>query len=174
MEAYIGQIQPFGFNFAPRGWSFCNGALVPIQQNTALFSLIGVTFGGDGRTTFGLPQLAGTAVCGTGQGPGLSQRFNGETFGTPTVTLSAAQIPAHTHAAAAVSFGRGQARNTTPSTDAALTLAAGPVYATGAPDQPMNPQAVGIAGGSQPHNNMQPYTAVNFCIATTGAYPSFD
>jgi len=172
MEPYIGQIQPFAFNFAPKNWAFCNGQIMSIQQNAALFSLLGTTYGGNGTTTFALPDLRGRTALHMGQGPGLSTYAEGEASGTETVTLLTSQMPVHNHLL--------QASNTatTDNPSGAVSAPAGTgdgtavnAYGT-AINTTMAPQAIGIAGGSQPHNNMQPYLVVNWCIAIYGIFPS--
>jgi microcystin-dependent protein len=168
-EPFIAEIRIFAGNFAPRGWAFCNGQLLPIDQNTALFSLIGTTYGGDGRTTTALPNLQGRAPMHPGRGPGLTERRLGQRGGSETVTLSEAQLPNHTHATMAYSrpgdladpAGRSLARSR-----------GGKAYHEVDTLVPMAAQALGPSGGSQPHNNMQPYLAINFIIALTGLYPS--
>lgn len=174
-EPFIGQIQPFGFNFAPRGWAFCNGAVMAIQQNTALFSLLGVQYGGNGTTTFQLPNFTGRAGCNQGQGPGLTPRTIGETFGENSVTLTVQEMAAHSHALNVYAQGDTSKRASAPASGSAL---AAPTtltpYATAAqPNAPFSPIACGIAGGGQPHENRQPYLAINFCIALEGVFPSF-
>jgi microcystin-dependent protein len=169
-DPYIGEIRLFSFNFAPRGWAQCNGQLLAIAQNTALFSILGTTYGGDGRTTFALPNLQGQAALGAGQGHGLSSRTLGENGGVEAVTLINSEMPAHTHAAAA-STNLGDQSD--PANHLWATGAGGRgqnFYASGA-DVAMSNQAIGQAGGSQPHNNMPPYLALNFCICLYGAYP---
>lgn len=161
----------FGFNFAPRGWAFCNGQLLPISQNTALFSLLGTTYGGDGRSTFALPNLQGSTPISSGQGPGLSLRDLGEQSGSQTVTLLQSEIPAHTHLLQAYTGDVADSRAPGPAATLGIPspgLAYSPT-ATGL--QPMNFQAVAVAGGSLPHNNLQPYLTMNFCIAMQGVFP---
>jgi microcystin-dependent protein len=171
-DPFVAEIRLFPFNFAPKGWAFCNGQLLPISQNTALFSLLGTTYGGDGRSTFGLPNLQGSAAMHQGQGPGLSQRFLGETGGQQTVTLTLTQMPAHTHTA----NGKAAGGTANPSSMVWGTSNAGKVaanfYAPAAP-APVNMNAGALAntGGSQPHNNMMPYLTLNFCIAMQGVFP---
>lgn len=168
-DPFVAEIRIYPFNFAPRGWAFCDGQLLPISQNTALFSLIGTTYGGDGRSTFGLPNLQGRAVMHPGQGPGLSLRDLGETGGAETVTLLQSEMPTHTHALMASNeigedrkaVGEAMAR----STGGALY---GPV--PGAPVA-LAPSAVAPAGGGLPHNNLMPYLTLNFCIALQGVFP---
>lgn len=164
MDPFVGEIRVVGFNFAPTGWALCNGQLLPISQNTALFSLLGTTYGGDGKSNFALPNLQGRAVMHPGNGPGLTTRYLGETGGTASETLSQAQMPAHNHALNAAS---GSASTGTPS--GANSLAAGTVNTYGAAT---NMVPMGEAkGGGQPHNNMQPYEVLNFVIALQGIYP---
>jgi microcystin-dependent protein len=169
-EPFIAQVKAFGFNFAPRGWAFCDGQLLPIAQNTALFSLIGTIYGGDGRSTTALPNLQGRFVMHQGRGPGLTVRRLGERGGSETVTLTIAQMPSHTH-----SLMADQDRGNTDAPGATSSLAMHPrnnQYSTTAPDVSMRTEAVGLTGGGQPHNNMPPYQVVNFCIALQGLYPS--
>ncbi len=177
-EPFIGQIQQFGFNFNPRGWAFCNGATLPIQQNTALFALLGTTYGGNGQTTFQLPNFAGRGGCQQGQGPGLTPRSLGETFGTNTVTLTTAQMPAHTHPFNVYSQSDISKRAASPSAGNALSVAtdsnAFPFLAPGTINTTFSPNMIQPnAGGGQPHQNQQPYLGVNFCIALQGIFPSF-
>lgn len=168
-EPFIAEIRIFAGNFAPRGWAFCNGQLLPISQNTALFSLIGTTYGGDGRTTTALPDLQGRAPMHPGRGPGLTAKRLGERGGTETVTLSEAQMPNHTHTLrAAVNPGD----TSTPQNTVTGTSIGDNVYGTAANLVAMADQALPSAGGSQAHNNMQPYLTMNFIIALVGLYPS--
>ncbi len=164
MEPFVGQLMCVGFNFAPRNWAFCAGQLMPIAQNTALFSLLGTQFGGDGRVTFGLPDLRGRVPVGQGQGPGLSSYIIGETAGSETVTLTTPQIPLHTHA---VNANSGDAVEASP---ANAFPSAGGAYNTQS-NAAMNPGMVGAAGGNQPHANMQPYLVLNWIIALSGVFP---
>lgn len=171
-EPFIGQIMMFGGNFAPRGWAFCNGQLLSIAQNTALFSILGTTYGGDGQTTFALPDLRGRVPMQWGNGPGLTPRTLGESSGAENVTLLTTQMPAHNHSAQAV---EGPANIEGP--QGALWATAEPTgtvstYSTSNPNATMSPTAIGQAGGNQPHNNMQPYLCVSFIIALEGIYPS--
>ena len=164
-EPFIGEVQIFGFNFAPRGWAFCSGAQLSIAQNTALFSLLGTTYGGNGQTTFALPDLRGRTPVG---GYGFPVTL-GEQAGVENVTLTTAQVPAHAHsvnASAAAGTTRNPGNALYGVTPAALH---GP--SSGSPVQ-LDPRTVAAAGGSQPHNNMQPYVAINFCIALQGIFPS--
>jgi microcystin-dependent protein len=174
MEPFLGQIMMFAGNFAPVGWALCNGQLMSIAQNTALFSLLGTTYGGDGVTTFALPNLQGRVPLHWGTGPGLSSYDLGEVTGSENVTLLITQIPAHTHVATASNAAAAQA-------DPAGNVWAVPVDSTGTPGTGFNPPpanaalsptAIGLAGGSQPHTNIQPILAVTFIIATEGIYPS--
>ncbi len=168
---FVAEIRIFGFNFAPKGWAFCDGQILPISQNTALFSLLGTTYGGDGQTTFALPNLQGSAPLQPGQGPGLSLYDLGEQGGTETVTLLQTEMPAHQHAANA-SSGSGSANDPTNNVWAQVTvLRQGQnIYGT-ADGSAMSPLALSITGGSLPHNNMMPYLTLNFCIALQGVYP---
>lgn len=175
-EPFIAEVRIFAGNFAPRGWAFCNGQLLPISQNTALFSLIGTTYGGDGRSTTALPNLQGRAPMHPGRGPGLTSRRLGQRGGNETITLTEAQMPAHNHSAIADAnpggFGGGGADTDTPAEHFfADTSVTGQFYADGNSNlTEMTPTE--ISGGSQPHNNMQPYLAMNFIIALVGLYPS--
>lgn len=161
---FVGEIRVVGFNFAPTGWALCNGQLLPITQNTPLFSLLGTNYGGDGRTTFGLPNLQGCVAMHPGQGPGLTRRDLGETGGTSSETLSQTEMPTHNHELKAAS---GSATTGTPS--ALNTLAAGSVNTYGAAYNlvPMGE----VVGGDHSHNNMQPYQVLNFVIALQGIFP---
>ena len=170
---YIGEIQLFGFNFNPRQWAFANGATLPISQNTALFSLIGTIYGGNGTTTFQLPNFAGRAGCQQGNGLGLSPRTLGETFGVNTVTLTSNQIPQHNHSLVAFVPSSAGA----PAANGGLSqplLAANRPFSSLAPNTTFAPNMLQAnAGGGQPHQNQQPYLGVNFCIALQGIYPAF-
>lgn len=169
VEPYIGQISMAGFNFAPRGWALCNGQLLSIQQNTALFSLLGTTYGGDGVTTFALPNLQGRVPMHWGNGPGLTPRVIGEQAGEESVTLIQTQMPQHNHLMN-VTTGDSTAKN--PSGNI-LGGTASPIYGSATTaNNTMAPLAIGFAGGNQPHDNMQPYLAVTFMIALTGIFPS--
>lgn len=162
MEPFLGQIQLFGFNFAPRGWAFCNGQLLSISQNNALFALLGTIYGGDGRTTFALPDLQGRTVVGFGQGPGLSNYRIGQKGGQEIVTLNVNEIPSHTHLTT-TTVGTG----VPPSSSEIISL-------QGAASK-IDSHAVvvnGATGGSQGHNNIQPYCALNYAIALQGIFPS--
>ena len=169
-EPFVAEIRIFAGNFAPRSWAFCDGQLLPIAQNTALFSIIGTTYGGDGRTTTGLPNLQGKAPMHPGNGPGLTSRRLGETGGVESVTLSEAQMPAHTHTLGVVPAPGNQddASNTE-----TLSRAVGAnLFTPSANLEAMADETLPSTGGSQPHNNMQPYLAINYIIALQGVYPS--
>ena len=166
MDPFVAEIRMFAGNFAPRGWATCDGQLLPIAQNTALFSLLGTTYGGDGRTNFALPNLQGRAPMQPGQGPGLSLRYLGEQGGQEAVTLQESQMPVHNHPLAAA----GAAATTgTPAASVSLaqTSAGTSIYGPAADLQSLGTPA----GGSQPHNNMQPYLALTFIIALQGIFP---
>jgi microcystin-dependent protein len=166
VDPYIAEIRIFAGNFAPRGWAFCNGQILSIAQNTALFSLLGTTYGGNGQTTFALPNLQGRLPMHPGNGPGLTPRTLGETSGSETVTLIQSQIPAHTHQARA---STEDANSATPA-NATWGLASEQLYRPDA-GATMSPTALTAAGSSQPHNNLQPYLVVNFIIALQGVFP---
>ncbi|MER2599127.1 MAG: tail fiber protein [Caldilineales bacterium] len=169
-DEYIGEIKMFGFNFAPVGWLPCNGQMLSISQNTALFSILGTTYGGDGRTTFALPNLQGQVPISMGSGPGLSQRFLGETGGEVAVTLTNSTLPSHSHAAAASSATADQSAPTDHIWASGAGRRGQNFYATDV-TTPMHPAAIKPAGGSQPHNNMPPYLTLNICICIQGIYP---
>ena len=177
-QPFIGEIQLFGFNFNPRGWAFANGATLPISQNTALFSLIGTIYGGNGQTTFQLPNFAGRAGCQQGNGPGLSPRTLGQSFGANTVTLTSNQIPQHSHAVVLYAQNDTAKRASSPSPNNALSVssegAATAFMPAGSPNTQFAPSMLSPnQGGGQAHQNQQPYLGVNFCIALQGIYPSF-
>ncbi|XXF78478.1 tail fiber protein [Myxococcaceae bacterium GXIMD 01537] len=172
-QPFVGQIIMFAGNFAPRGWAFCNGQLLSIAQNTALFALLGTTYGGNGQTTFALPDLRGRFPMQPGQGPGLSPRSLGEMGGTENVTLVNTQMPAHNHALLAHSGPGDQFSPEGTLNAVALDGSGQPINLYSAtPNTTMNPQSVSISGGNQPHNNMSPFLCVNFIIALEGIYPS--
>lgn len=168
-EPFVAEIRIFAGNFAPRGWAFCNGQLLPVSQNTALFSLIGTTYGGDGRSTTALPNLEGRAPMHPGRGPGLTAKRLGQRGGVETVTLSEAQMPSHEHTVQG--SGRPAIQDDPADRYPAATSGSTPYHA---PESLVNmaPQALTDTGGSQPHNNMQPYLTMNFIIALVGLYPS--
>jgi microcystin-dependent protein len=170
-DPFVAEIRIFPFNFAPKGWAFCDGQILPLSQNTALFSLLGTTYGGDGKSTFALPDLQGSAAMHPGQGQGLSLRDLGEIGGSETVTLLVSEIPFHTHTIGAFNTVPGDQLG--PNANGQSLLAQsdnGPLYNTGALVT-MAPQALAPAGASLPHNNMQPYLTLNFCIALQGVFP---
>ena len=170
-DPFVAEIRIFPFNFAPHGWAWCNGQLLPISQNTALFSLLGTTYGGDGKSTFALPNLQGRAPMHPGQGPGLSLHDLGETGGSETVTLLESEIPAHSHSKVA-STEDGVQGSLTPGITLATSVG-GALYQsnTNANLVSMNPASLSPAGGDQPHNNLQPYLTLYFCIALQGVFP---
>ncbi|MBZ4024117.1 phage tail protein [Rhodobacter sp. TJ_12] len=170
-EPFIAEIRIFAGNFAPRGWAFCDGQLLPIAENTALFSLIGTTYGGDGRTTTGLPNMQGRAPMHPGRGPGLTARRLGERDGIETVTLSEAQMPSHTHGLRATG-ARGTEENPGNTTSVAATFPVAAFSSGESSSVYMDSETLSGTGGSQSHNNMQPYLALNFIIALVGLYPS--
>lgn len=170
MEGYIGQIMMFAGNFAPKNWAFCQGQLLQISQNTALFSILGTTYGGNGTTTFGLPNLSGRVPVGTGQGAGLSSVQLGQAWGTESVTLTTNQIPAHTHALVGVTEDGNS--NSPTNNFPANTKGTDTDYRASGTATQMAAGAIGIAGGSQPHTNMQPSLGMNYVICMYGIYPS--
>ena len=169
-DPFVAEIRIFPFTFAPKGWAWCNGQLIPISQNTALFALLGTTYGGDGKSTFALPDLEGRAPMHPGQGPGLSLHDLGEAGGSETVTLLESEIPAHPHALMANAF---PANIQAPSQVRALAQSTGGVAYKTPPGTltQMNPISLSPAGGDGPHNNMQPYLTFNFNIALQGVFP---
>ena len=168
---FVAEIRIFAGNFAPKGWAQCAGQLMPISQNTALFSLLGTTYGGDGKSNFALPNLQGCAPMQAGQGPGLSLRDLGETGGEPTVTLLQSEMPAHSHTVQCSLTGGGI---TSPVGNAWASGLKGhpPAYAPSGPNVPMSPLALSTAGGSLPHNNMPPFLGLMFIIALQGVFPA--
>ncbi len=176
---FVGEISIAGFNFAPVGWAQCNGQLLPISQNTALFSILGTTYGGDGRSNFGLPNMQGVSPLGAGQGPALSLYNLGDTGGTSTVQLTLPQVPVHTHGLGAVirtgttpntADAVGSLPATSPTTDFLYSTTASPTDFMAPLNVNLDPQA-GMIGGGQPHNNMQPYIVMNFIVAMQGIFP---
>ncbi len=166
---FVAEIRIFPFNFAPKGWAFCNGQILPISSNTALFSLVGTFYGGDGKSTFALPNLQGSAPLQQGQGAGLSLYDVGEQGGSDSITLLTIEMPSHTHTIAGDATPLN-AKQVSPSGN----LPGGPTGQTfyaAATNTTMNPSMLSVAGGSQPHNNMMPYLTLNFCIALQGVYP---
>jgi microcystin-dependent protein len=168
MDPFVAEIRMFPFNFAPKGWAFCDGQLLPLSQNTALFSLLGTTYGGDGKSNFALPNLQGSAPMHPGQGPGLSLHDLGEASGSDTVTLLQSEIPSHSHGLQA---SAGDGTDPTPQGAYLATGIGIGQYATASNLIALSVNAVSVAGGDQPHNNMQPYLTVNFNIALQGVYP---
>lgn len=171
-DPFVGEIRMFAGNFAPTGWATCDGQLLPISQNTALFSLLGTYYGGDGKTTFALPDLQDSVPIHHGQGVGLSQRFLGERSGTPFVTLLESEMPVHSHSINA-SNQQGDVQQPTATTSLARPSGALP-FVAGSPAPPAVPmafQSLSPAGGSLPHNNMMPYLTVTFIIAMQGIFP---
>jgi len=169
-EPFVGQIALFPFNFAPQGWAFCNGQLLQINQYNALFALLGTTYGGNGQTTFALPDLRGRVPLGAGQGPGLTNRFLGETLGTENVTILESQMPAHTHGIQVLSSPGTS--NTPVNSIPAQNRDGISNYASGTPNGQMASGVLASTGGSQPVNNMQPSLSMNYCIALFGIFPS--
>jgi microcystin-dependent protein len=167
-DPFVAEIRPFGFNFAPKGWAQCDGQLLPISQNTALFSLLGTFYGGDGKSTFALPNLQGSAPMNQGQSGGTSDRTLGEVSGSPTVSLLQSEMPAHVHSLNAVETPASERQ---PPNQMFAVGEAISNYHTGQPDTSMDPRALSPAGADIPHNNMQPYLTVNFCIAMQGIFP---
>src|SRR5436309_1571031 len=176
-DPFVAEIRIFAFQFAPKGWAFCNGQLLPLSQNTALFSLLGTTYGGDGKSNFALPNMQGNAPMHPGQGPGLSLHDLGETGGSETVSLLQSEMPSHSHS---FMISQGAASTTNPVGNTVAKGAwddgtnAGVVatyIANVNPTAQMSPNAIGPTGGSQPHNNMMPYLTLSFCIALQGVFP---
>jgi microcystin-dependent protein len=172
-DPFVAEIRIFPFNFAPKGWAWCNGQILPISQNTALFSLLGTTYGGDGKSTFALPDLQGRAPMHPGQGPGLSLHDLGETGGSETVTLLESEIPSHSHALTSLAV---PGDTNLPAGDSFARVIGTTPYLppAGAPLVAMSPQALPPAGGDQPHNNLMPYLTFYFNIALQGIFPPRD
>jgi len=171
MDPFVAEIRIFPFNFAPKGWAFCDGQILPLSQNTALFSLLGTTYGGDGKSNFALPDLQGRAPMHPGQGPGLSLHDLGETGGSETVSLLESEIPSHSHT---VMANAAVGNRTTPAANSISRVTGSTPFVPGSPAPPiitMSPNSIAPAGGDQPHNNMQPYLTLNFCIALQGVFP---
>jgi microcystin-dependent protein len=168
IDPFVGEITVFAGNFAPTGWATCDGQLLPISQNTALFSILGTTYGGDGKSNFALPNLRGCSPMHPGTGPGLSQRSLGETGGTETVTLTAQQLPAHSHTA----MTADAASAAVPGAGVALAVsAAGNVYRSPGVTTTLAPETIQAVGGNLPHENRQPYLTLTFIIALQGVFP---
>ena len=169
-EPFVGEIRAVGDNFAPTGWALCNGQLLPISQNTALFSLLGTMYGGDGKSTFALPNLAARVPIHSGQGPGLTERVQGDQGGQEAVALIESEIPSHSHTVRAtsdVADRQGPSGNVWATEAAGVTM----LYSVLSPDTGMAGGAIGVAGSSQPHNNWPPYLTLNFIIALQGVFP---
>lgn len=175
MNPYLGEIRLFAGNFAPRGWAFCNGQIMSISQNTALFSLLGTFYGGNGQSNFGLPDLRGRVPVNQGNGPGLIERDVGESAGQEAVVLTSAELPVHSHAlnASAATPPSLAGGGVDPSTSAQVPAspAKPKIYTTAEASVNMSTQAIGFAGGNQAHNNMAPSLALNFIIALQGIFP---
>jgi microcystin-dependent protein len=172
MDPFVAEIRIFPFNFAPKGWAFCDGQILPLSQNTALFSLLGTTYGGDGKSNFALPNMQGNVPMHPGQGPGLSLHDLGETGGSDTVSLLESEIPSHNHNFM-VSNQQSDIQQPQPSVALGRTVGATP-FVTGSPTPAlvqMSSNSLSPAGGDQPHNNLQPYLTLNFCIALQGVFP---
>ena len=168
-DPFVAEIRAFGFNFPPRGWAWCVGQILPISQNTALFSLLGTTYGGDGRSTFALPNLMGSVPMHPGHGPGLSPRVLGESGGSDTVTLLESEIPSHGHLVRG-SSAEADLRVVAPGR--VLAVPEDPAYAAAAvPQVQLAQETLTPAGGDQPHNNLMPYLTFYFCIALQGVFP---
>lgn len=173
-EAYMSQIMAFGFNFAPRSWAFCNGQILSIAQNSALFSLLGTVYGGNGQTTFALPNLQSRVPIGYGTNIGVNYPL-GETAGVEQVTLTISEMPMHSHMFVGASSGGNSTVPRANSAPASVIKAGNPgdpFYAPQASLQPLNSASISMAGGNLPHSNIQPYLALNWCICQYGIYPS--
>ena len=177
-DPFVAEIRIFPFNFAPKGWAQCNGQLLPLSQNTALFSLLGTTYGGDGKSNFALPNMQGNVPMFYGQGPGLSLYDIGEMSGSQTVTLLDSEMPSHNHTLQAITAAGSTATANgnvlaEGQWDNGIGQNGGLQYysSTQAPNVSSGPQATGLAGSSFPHNNMMPYLTLNFCIALQGVFP---
>lgn len=170
-EPFVGEICMFPFNFVPKGWAACNGQLLPLSQNTVLFSLLGTTYGGDGKSTFALPDLQGMVPIQSGQGPGLSLYDLGQTGGSETVTLLQSEIPAHSHT---LQYGSTAGTQESPVGQIWKDTAGrrgGSAYTSPGNAVMMSNEALKTTGGNSPHNNMQPYLTLHFCIALQGVFP---
>ena len=168
-QPYVGEIKMFGGSFAPAGWAFCNGAILPISQYDNLFNLIGTTYGGDGQSTFALPNLSSRVPIHSGQGPGQPSRQLGETLGTETVVVITQQLPVHSHSALA---NNSSAINASPTNSYLAKSSTVDMFINANPGDTMSPNAISTTGGNQPHENMQPFLCVSFIISLFGAFPS--
>lgn len=168
-DPFVSEIRIFSFNFAPKGWAFCNGQILPISQNTALFSLLGTTYGGNGASNFALPDMQGRTPMHPGQGPGLSLHDLGEMGGSETVTLLESEIPSHSHTLSVASLN---SQSTTPVNNSLGRGNPVRVYTSGSPATVMGANSIATAGGGLPHNNMMPYLTMSFCIALQGVFPA--
>jgi microcystin-dependent protein len=168
-DPFVAEIRIFPFNFAPKGWAWCDGQLLPLSQNTALFSLLGTTYGGDGKSNFALPNLQGSSPMHPGQGPGLSLHDLGETGGTETVTLLQSEMPAHTHAMMGAANDPALAKLI--SNQASFSLSQGGGIYQDSQNAQLAPEAITPSGGDQPHNNLMPYLTLYFNIALQGVFP---
>lgn len=169
MEPFIGMIVQFGGNFAPRGWALCNGQLLAISSHSALFSILGTTYGGDGVSTFGLPELRGRVAMHAGTGPGLSPRSLGQSKGHETVTLTKNQLPSHNHL---IQVNKAPSTSADPVGNVLGHTGGLPIYEAGPPAETMDPQSISNTGSGQPFEILQPFLVVNFIIALEGTYPS--
>ena len=171
-DPFVGEIKMFAGNFPPNGWMFCQGQLLPISENEVLFQVLGTTYGGDGQETFALPSLASRVAVHQGQGPGLGSYQMGELGGVESVTLTTQQIPVHNHQAVTTATGQVSAAPNNILADAQTAQVCARVYSVQATTGNMNANTIAIAGGSQPHNNIQPTLAINFIISLFGIFPS--
>jgi microcystin-dependent protein len=172
-DPYTGEIRIFGFPYVPVDWAACNGATLPLQQQTALFALIGITYGGNGTSTFQLPNLSARGFCGIGQGPGLQQYDLGETFGQASVALSVNEMALHNHQMFAYEGGTGTHTPGPTPTSALSTSDLNSIFVAATADQTFSPSAISQTGDGQPHENRQPGLPLRFCIATSGVFPDF-
>ncbi|HEV7886790.1 MAG TPA: tail fiber protein [Acidimicrobiales bacterium] len=169
MDPFLAEIRILPFNFAPKGWADCDGQIMPVSQNTTLYSLLGTMYGGNGQSTFALPNLGGSVPVGAGQGPGLSLCFQGQTGGTPTVMLLQTEMPVHSHA---LTYSANPATERQPPNQQFAAPQGVGYYDTNAqPTVNLAPTALGLAGAGLPHNNMPPYLTVRYCIALQGVFP---
>jgi microcystin-dependent protein len=169
-DPFVAEIRIFPFHFAPKGWAFCNGQVLPISQNTALFQLLGTMYGGNGSNNFALPDLQGSAPMHRGQGSGLSLYDQGESGGAETVTLLESEMPAHTHQLRAATQDNADVNLV--SQNASFAASTGGTLYQQSADGQLAPQALAAAGGGLPHSNLQPYLTLNFCIALQGVFPA--